>query len=40
MGKHIAKNPPINWRIKRVHWAYKMLRFKNMIRTFIYKSAR
>ena len=40
MGRHKAVNAPINWRIKRVHWAYKMLRFKNMLKTLIYKTSR
>jgi hypothetical protein len=40
LGKHRAEHEPINWRIKRVHWAYKTLRLRNAWRTFWWKLAR
>lgn len=37
MGKHRASRVPINWRIVRVHWAYKTLRFRRAFYTLLYK---
>ncbi len=40
MARHRAERQPINWRIMRVHWAYKTLRFRRMIRTLLYKAVK
>jgi hypothetical protein len=40
LAKHRAERQPINWRIKRVHWAYKTLRMRNAFWTFLYKVSR
>jgi hypothetical protein len=40
LAKHRAERQPINWRIMRVHYAYKTLRLRNAIRTILWKLAR
>jgi hypothetical protein len=40
LGKHRAERQPINWRIVRVHWAYKTLRIRRAFYNFLFKVSR